>query len=178
MTATVSYFEMGAMMGGAGRYRYTLRRRWTLHGDTVCWIMLNPSTADARRDDPTIRRCVGFSQAWGYAGLVVVNLFATRATDPKELRLRPDFYQSEHEELIGPENDEIIRRETVAAKLTIAAWGNHGTLYSRGAEVRELLDAPLHHLGLTKIGEPRHPLYVRADAKPTVWALGSLGQPQ
>lgn len=174
--APVKYFESGATLDATGRYRYALRRRWALHGDGVCWIMLNPSTADARQDDPTIRRCVGFSKAWGYGWLVVVNLFATRATDSKELRLRPDFYRSEHEALIGPENDDAITRAVAAAKLTVAAWGNHGALYNRGDEVREMLDAPLHHLGFTKQGQPRHPLYVRADAKPELW--GALGAPR
>lgn len=178
------YFEGGATFGGDGRYRYTLRRRWALRGDGVCWIMLNPSTADARQDDPTIRRCVAFSKGWGYGWLVVVNLFATRATDPKALRLRPDFYQGEHEALIGPENDTQILRAVAAAKLTIAAWGNHGALYNRGDEVREMLETPLHHLGLTKVWQPRHPLYVPRTAMPVQWempmlrgASGSHGRP-
>lgn len=172
MSEAVRYFESGATMGANGRYRYVLRRRWALHGDGVCWIMLNPSTADARQDDPTIRRCVGFSKDWGYGWLVVVNLFATRATDPKELRLRPDFYQSEHQELIGPQNDAAILKVTAAAKLTVAAWGNHGALYNRGDEVRELLETPLHHLGLTKMLQPRHPLYVPRTVAPVLWETG------
>jgi hypothetical protein len=99
----------------------------------------------------------------------VVNLFALRATNPKALRLRPDFYQSEHAALIGPENDATIQREAEQARLVVAAWGNHGSLYGRDEEVRELVERPLHHLGLTKMNQPRHPLYVRADTKPQQW---------
>lgn len=171
-----------AVIDATGRYRYVLRRQWHewrrdphlgvlgAHAASVLWIMLNPSTADAAVDDPTIRRCVAFSRSWGYDGLVVVNLFALRATNPKALRLPENFYQSEHLSVIGPENDAVIEREASAAQLVVAAWGNHGALYGRNEEVRELIERPLHHLGLTKMGQPRHPLYVRSDVRLTEWA--------
>ncbi len=175
-----------AVIDATGRYRYALHRQWhearrIPHGSVlgfdksvVLWIMLNPSTADATQDDPTIRRCVGFSQAWGFDGLVVVNLFAVRATNPKALRLREDFYQSEHAALIGPENDATILREAERAPLIIAAWGNHGALYSRAEEVCELIGTEkVRHLGLTKMLQPRHPLYVRANQKPIQWVAAS-----
>jgi len=168
-----AYFETGATFGGVGQYRYTLRRRWRVTGEcVVCWVMLNPSTADAKVDDPTIRRCVGFSQAWGYDALIVVNLFAVRAPSPKALILRPDFYQSEYEAIIGPENDATIERETSRAQLVVAAWGNHGALYSRDRDVRNRIEAPLHYLGLTKMNQPRHPLYVSSATKPMEWVRG------
>lgn len=78
--------ERAAEFSGCGRYRYSLRRRWADGGPPACWIMLNPSTADAEKDAPTIRRCIGFSKAWGHNALVVVNLFALRSTDPTALR--------------------------------------------------------------------------------------------
>jgi len=158
-----------AVLDASGRYRYSLSRYWG-DGLTVCWIMLNPSTADARKDDPTIRRCVGLSKSWGYGGLVVVNLFALRATDPR--KLRPVFgYQDEQIETVGPDNDEWIERETDGASLIVGAWGNHGVIWNRGDEVRETLGADrLHHLGLTKLGQPRHPLYVPSATTPCKWA--------
>jgi len=156
-------YTTSALLSSDGRYRWWLRRRWA-EGTEIGWIMLNPSTADGNHDDPTIRRCVAFSKAWGHGGLVVVNLFATRATDPKALRLRPDFYQSEHEELIGYKNDDVIVRNLRECAVVVAAWGAHGELYGRGEEVCELFDPDrLQCLGLTKNLEPRHPLYVRAD---------------
>ena len=162
--------EPSAVLDATGRYRYSLSRCWG-DGLTVCWIMLNPSTADARKDDPTIRRCIGLSGWWGYGALVVVNLFALRATNPKVLR--PVFgYQDEMIETIGPDNDDWIEHETERASLLVAAWGNHGVIWNRGDEVREALGVErLHHLGLTKRGQPRHPLYVRGDVKPQPWKV-------
>lgn len=162
-TARRPLYTTSALLSSDSRYRWWLRRRWA-KGTEIGWIMLNPSTADANQDDPTIRRCVAFSKAWGHGGMVVVNLFATRATDPQALRLRTDFYQDEHEALIGYKNDAVIESELKNCAVIVAAWGNHGALYNRGAEVRELLgDYRLQCLGLTKTLEPRHPLYARAD---------------
>jgi hypothetical protein len=148
-----------------GRYRYRLDRWWEGGEGRVCWIMLNPSTADATQDDPTIRRCITFSKAWGYASLVVVNLFALRATDPKALRLPAGAFQDEYLSIIGPENDDTILAAEAESQRVVAAWGNHGSLHGRGADVREMLRTQPLHLGLTKTGEPRHPLYARADTQ-------------
>lgn len=150
-----------AEISDCGRYRFLLGRRWGSDGPGACWVMLNPSTADAEIDDPTIRRCVGFSRAWGYTGLVVVNLFAWRATDPGDL-VRAD-------DPVGPGNDQWIRDAVSDAAMVVAAWGNPpkpGRLYRRGRTVEGLIKASgriIHHLGLTKDGHPRHPLYVRGD---------------
>ena len=121
--------------------------------------MLNPSTADARRDDPTIRRCMGFARTWGYGGVEVVNLFALRATDPSRLRIARDP--------VGPENDAHIRAVARRSSALVVAWGIHGALRERDAEVLALLSrrAPTHSLGWTKDGHPRHPLYLRRDAR-------------
>lgn len=143
-----------AIISDDGQYRYRLRRRWA-PGPAVLWIMLNPSTADHQADDPTIRRCIGFTKAWGYSALTVVNIFALRATNPAELYTHPDP--------IGPANDAHIVTEAQRHDLAVAAWGTHGNLHDRAAYVRKLVDgADLRSLGNTIGGHPRHPLYVRA----------------
>lgn len=160
--------ERSAVISGDGRYRYELRRVWNSDRPTVGWIMLNPSTADADHDDPTIRRCVSFARAWGYGGIVVRNLFAYRATDPRALRFQTDP--------VGPANDEHLMGGAHGGDgITICAWGAHGTYRNRDLAVVALLcrdpDVRVHHLGLTKDGAPRHPLYVRGDTPPTEWAM-------
>ena len=97
-----------------GAYRYTLERTWDGGLPCIGWIMLNPSTADATQDDPTIRRCIRFSQSWGYGSLIVVNLFAHRATSPK------DLFQAESP--VGPNNDRYIRYTWALCGSLIAAW--------------------------------------------------------
>jgi hypothetical protein len=144
-----------AILSDDGVYRYTLGRRWA-PGPAVLWIMLNPSTADAAVDDPTIRRCIGFSKAWGYSALTVVNLFALRATNPARL------YR--HEDPVGPVNDAHIVTQAQRAVEAVAAWGTHGALRDRAEYVRRLVDGiPLVCLGVTRGGHPRHPLYVRGS---------------
>ncbi len=121
--------------------------------------MLNPSTADAESNDPTISRCVDFASKWGMSELLVVNLFALRATDPSELRTAKDP--------VGPENDQVIEDVLKTVDVIVAAWGNHGTLNNRADGVRELISKsgrPVHQLGANRTGEPRHPLYVPSDA--------------
>jgi hypothetical protein len=121
--------------------------------------MLNPSTADAARDDPTIRSCVHFTRQWGYGGLVVVNLFAWRATDPAELVAASDP--------VGPANDATIARYAMGRRI-IAAWGSHGELLDRDCAVLEMLGdrRRIACLGLTASGKPRHPLYSARDTVP------------
>lgn len=111
--------------------------------------MLNSSTADANNDDPTIRRCMGYTARWGYGGIIVVNLFALRATDPRGLH--------ECTDPIGPKNDEYIRKASNEARLTMAAWGNHGKYLERDKAVMKML-TNAHYLTLTKNGSPGHPL--------------------
>lgn len=156
-----------------GRYRYTLRRRWA-DGPACCWVMLNPSTADERQDDPTIRRCIGFSRAWGYAGLVVVNLFALRSPDPAALWV-PSA------DPVGRDNDSAIRLAAASSGLVVAAWGvqSHDRFRVRSLTVeRELRDAgvPLWCLGLTKLGYPRHPLYVSGKAEAVPYRMAGANQ--
>jgi hypothetical protein len=152
------------MSGGAredrtGRYRLLLWRAWAGGEGCVVFVMLNPSTADARRDDPTVRRCMGFARAWGFGRLEVVNLFALRATDPTALRRA--------RKPIGRGNDRAIVDAVRRGDVVVAAWGVHGALGGRDAAVRALLaDRPLHCLGVTRGGHPRHPLYLRAGSRP------------
>lgn len=146
-----------AVISDCGVYRYRLSRWWD-EGFRAVFVMLNPSTADAEQDDPTIRRCIGFAKAWKCAGLEVVNLFALRSTDPMALTTYPDP--------IGPENDKAIRDAIHAPSVVVAAWGVHGRLRGRGVQVRALVGNSLYCLGLTRSGHPRHPLYVKADTKP------------
>lgn len=159
-----------ALIDPTGKYRWWLSRSLEsregvdLRGWAV-FIMLNPSTADAQIDDPTIRRCMGFAYDWGCAHLSVVNLFAIRSPNPMAIYTDQDP--------IGPENDEWILSETgKGTKAIVAAWGAHGTFRQRGEKVRAMLDEAgrsVGHLGLTKDGYPRHPLYLKRTA--TVAAL-------
>lgn len=167
----------GADISECGTYRYRLWRFWS-DGPKVTWIMLNPSTADAEVDDPTIRRCVGFTTLWaenrgGYCelgGIDVVNLYALRATYPKELDAHPDP--------IGPENNHHVRSAMDESTLCIAAWGCRKTGYpdNFGARVNAVhqialdLGATMYCLGIAKDGSPRHPLYLPYDAPFTPWS--------
>lgn len=159
--------EGDALLSADGVYRYWLKRTWAL-GPRVCWVMLNPSTADANLDDPTIRRCIGFSKSWGYGSLIVVNLWALRATDPRELLTADDPY--------GPDNAEAVELAINGSELMVAAWGTFVARMTRRSARRiepeamardALVDARC--LGRTKSGHPRHPLYVRADQPLEVW---------
>lgn len=144
-----------------GPYRYTLWRRWGGYGHGVNWIMLNPSKADHEVDDPTIKRCIGFTRAWGYNGFVVTNLFAWRDSDPAGLLTAPDP--------IGPRNDEVILSQAKGASLVICAWGCHGSLNGRSKAVLRMLreaQIDLHCLALTAAADPGHPLYLPRTAVP------------
>lgn len=150
-------YKSAAGLSPDGMYRYWLRRTWNEDKPVVCFIMLNPSTADAHVDDATIRRCVGFAKSWGYGALSVVNLFAYRATDPKELSKAADP--------IGPENDVCIEATTLNRRV-VCAWGCGGELKGRAKEVLESLrrrEIDVRCLGTTKDGHPRHPLYVKGN---------------
>lgn len=149
---------MSAVISACGTYRYLLQREW-LGGyfrGRALFVMLNPSTADATQDDPTIRRCIGFAKAWGCAGLEVVNLYAFRATKPAEMFAAADP--------VGPRNDTHILAAANRAKVIVLGWGANAKR-DRSTDVRALLsDRQVNALGFTKDGHPRHPLYVRGDA--------------
>lgn len=158
-------FASGALFSDCLRFRYRLWRRWR-NGDRGCvnFIMLNPSTADAVSNDPTVRRCIGFARSWGYDGLTVTNLFAFRSTDPAQLETAADP--------IGPDNDINIRSVALTAPLVVCAWGVGGRLLDRSdAAFRLLRDLPLHHLSKTggPRPQPKHPLYLRRELAPVRW---------
>ena len=150
--------QSGADFSECGRYRYKLWRLWDDTRPDVMFIMLNPSTADATADDPTIRRCIGFARAWGYGGVRVGNLFAWRTPYPQALRSAPDP--------IGRENDGALCELAEGAALVVAAWGVHGMWLARARTVRQRFTRPLHALGVTKSGEPAHPLRLRRTCTP------------
>jgi hypothetical protein len=143
-----------AVISECGHYRYRLTRRWSDAPGSVTWIMLNPSTADASQDDPTIRRCIAFSKRWGCGSLTVCNLYAYRATNPAELWTVPDP--------VGPENNNHLIQ--AGGDLFVCAWGANAKP-ERAEAVLELIDglAPVMCLGTTKGGAPRHPLYVAGE---------------
>lgn len=154
-----------AVLSADGLYRYVLCRAWGT-GPLVTWVMLNPSTADADTDDPTIRKVMAFSRSWGMGSCAVVNLFAWRATDPRELLTAPDP--------VGPDNRVVIEDWVSRAHLVVAAWGNgvEGP-DRRGVMPVELIahraGKPLHHLGLTNPGHPRHPGRIGYDTPLQEW---------
>ena len=132
-------------------YRYALWRVWDQSKPRCLFIGLNPSTADETTDDPTIRRCIGFAREWGFGGLIMGNLFAVRATDPREMLRHPSP--------VGPDNDMWLKKLKAQAERTIAAWGTRGRYLGRGPEVRTML-GQMMCLKLTKKGHPQHPLYL------------------
>lgn len=162
----------GADISACGRYRFSLSRDWGRDdGPRVCFVMLNPSTADASEDDPTIRRCIGFAQQWGAHGLTVVNLFAWRATDPHQLIVGSV-------DKVGEGNNDVICHETARARLVVAGWGSPSEAHvrththARAWHVSRLLrHRQVMCLGTTKDGMPRHPLYLAASTALRVWEM-------
>lgn len=147
-------------------YRYSLWRE--LDGDRgpVLFIMLNPSTANATKDDPTVRRCIGYAKMWGHRKLYVGNIFSYRATDPRQLK--------KADEPIGPLNNTHLVDMAKDSELVIAAWGTHGNLFGRGMKVWSLMSHEgigLSYLRMTKFGHPSHPLYLSKNIKPKNWVM-------
>jgi hypothetical protein len=154
----------GAVLSACGTYRYQLHRTWDASAPTLAWVMLNPSTADAEVDDPTIRRCIGFARRWHFGGIIVANLFALRATDPRELRA--------HGDPVGPDNDRTLAEVARDAEALVCAWGANTYAAARARVVRVMIGDAMRWprvplcLGVTKGNSPRHPLYVPGDAVP------------
>lgn len=151
----------GAQFSECGQYRYSLWRRWDPEKPVATFVMLNPSTADAIDNDPTVERCQRRAEKMGYGGLRVANIFAYRSTDPQALY--------DHTEPIGEENDAAILEAAQDAGIVICAWGSHGNHLGRGAAVIKMLQEAgieLHYLQLNKDGTPKHPLYVAYEKTP------------
>lgn len=146
------------------KYRYMLTRTWEPQGRKALFIMLNPSTATEVQNDPTVERCERRARTLGFGAFRVTNIFAWRDTDPRNMRAAKDP--------TGPENDAAIVQSCGWADQIICGWGTHGEHNNRGPEVAMLLEKtgkPLFHLGLTKAGHPKHPLYIAYATKPELW---------
>lgn len=154
-----------AVYSDCEKYRYALTRVWDADGDKILFVMLNPSTATEVQNDPTVERCERRARALGFGAFRVTNIFAWRDTDPKKMRAAA--------EPIGPHNDAAILGGCAWADMIVAAWGAHGQHLDRGRQVGALLKGcgkPIYHLGLTKAGDPRHPLYLPYSQQPEVWS--------
>ena len=160
---------VNAIFSADRNYRFWLRRRVTPMqvpkiNESVClFVLLNPSTADEFSDDPTIRRCIFFAKKFGHDVLDVVNLFAWRSTDPQKLR--------EVDDPVGVGNDSTIYQAIRGADRVVVAWGNSGALHGRSDLVIDLITESKipFHFGLTKFGEPRHPLYLANACELIMW---------
>ena len=153
-----------AVYSGCEGYRYQLARIWNPEGPELLYVMLNPSTATETRNDPTVERCERRARTLGYGGFRVANLFAWRATAPREWRAAADP--------VGPGNDAALAGAAHRAGRILCGWGAHGAHLGRGRQVEALLrraGRPLFHLGLTRGGQPRHPLYVAYAQQPERW---------
>jgi hypothetical protein len=153
----------GAAFSRCRRWRYLLWRKWS-DGPVANFLMLNPSTADEVKLDPSCTRARVYAEQWGCGALIVSNLFGWRATDPGEMKAARDP--------VGRRNDAAILRAAREAAVVVCAWGNHGAHRDRASRVLALLRAeniPLHVLRVNGGGEPAHPLYLPGSLRPTLW---------
>lgn len=186
--ATLIHTDRGsrsATISSCGRYRYALERATGIEGPNVAWLMLNPSTADADLDDPTIRKVVGFSRRAGFGVALVVNLFAWRATDPRDLARMLRIGPSRQDVLVrlrtqrdlaeGSDNCAAIMQAAAISEAVVCAWGAQP--WARGQAARVvgwLRDHPREEpikllcLGTTKDGDPKHPLMPSYEGHPLV----------
>lgn len=166
------HIQSGAEFSPNRIWRYSLWRRWGWNGypGQVMFIGLNPSTADETQNDPTVTRCINFAKAWGYSGMFMMNAYAFRATKPKNLWLGRQFDDSDvvTSDPIGPDNDTALCQRADQSGLIIAAWGAH-CKPQREEYICGLINKPIHCLGRTKSGRPRHPLYLKADTQPELF---------
>jgi len=158
--------DRGAHFSADMRYRWSLWRMWDTTIAPVTFCMLNPSTADATKNDPTVERCERRARMMGFGGIVVVNIFGLRSTDPRGLY--------EADDPIGTHNLDAIMHAVAESDMAVLGWGDHGRHMNRGQNVLTMLRGEghgpkLHHLGLNKSGEPRHPLYVSYNVSPRRW---------
>lgn len=146
-----------AILSDCRKYRYALWRIWDCSLPYLLFIGLNPSTADEKKDDPTIRKCIKYAKYWEYGGFYMANLFAFRATDSSKLY--------KEKKPIGQNNDEWIVKLSKKARIVVAAWGNNGNYLDRSKKVVNMIP-DLYCLKKNNSGEPTHPLYLNIDLKP------------
>lgn len=159
-----SLIKKDAILDESRMYRYVLIRKWGNNEDNfVNFILLNPSRADERFDDPTIKACITFAQNWWFDGFYVTNLFAFRATKPKDLKKVLDP--------IGLLNNRHLGETAKKSKKVVIAWGNHGSFKERDKEVLQILTriCTPHCIQKLKNGSPKHPLYIKRDTKPIIF---------
>jgi hypothetical protein len=159
----------GAKFSACRRWRYLLWRRWDESLPAANFLMLNPSTADEHRLDPSCTRARKYAERWGFGALIVTNLFGWRATDPGEMKAARDP--------VGRGNDAAILRAARESALVVCAWGNHGAHLGRARKVVDLLTAnnvALNVLRMNGQGEPAHPLYLPGTLQAASWEPGSL----
>jgi hypothetical protein len=169
-----------AIFSNDRKYRYLLWRQWDNCKPSITFIGLNPSTADETENDPTIRRLISFAKGWGFGRMYMLNIFAYRATDPKNLKEAPN---PTGELILGNPNrqinDDYIFEyvDQLAVEKVVACWGNHGEFLNRGQEVRAVVNSSpnvrrvggAHVFKITKQGQPSHPLYLPADSQTVKW---------
>lgn len=154
----MKFTRSSAEISACGRYRFVLSREWEQGEGRVCWVMLNPSTADATKPDHTLTKCVEFSRLWGFKALDIVNLFPLRTKSPRVLKASTEIIgpRDEHEKLL---TDVWMLAAASLARTTVVAWGTHGTHLGRDRVVMQLLrNVPLFCLGVNNDGTPKHPL--------------------
>ncbi len=146
-----------AIISSDDKYRYVLSRIWDESKSKVMIIGLNPSTADASQNDPTIRKCIKYAKSWGYGGIYMLNLFAFRTSKPKVM--------FSADEPIGVENDQYLMDYSLKCDKVVCAWGNDGNYKNRSSEIKSKL-SNLYYLARNKSGEPSHPLYLKSELTP------------
>ena len=160
--------EAGAAFSPCRRWRYLLWRRWDEAKPVANFLMLNPSTADEVKLDPTCARARDYAERWGYGALIVTNVFAWRATDPAKMKAVEDP--------VGPGNDAAIVKAAKESEIVVCAWGNHGAHKDRSKQILKILSKNkirLHTLRINANGEPAHPLYLPRRLEPISWAAFS-----
>lgn len=150
---TMNYLEQSATISDDQLYRYSLTRKISRGPRIVLFIGLNPSTADATLDDPTIRRCVGFAKSWGFNCLLMGNIYAFRSTDPKNLQIVNNP--------IGSKNRDELEKMIIVSELVVAAWGRN-LLTEDAKEIANWImqQEKTMCLGQNNDGSPKHPLYL------------------
>jgi hypothetical protein len=154
----------GAFITPCKKFRYHLTRIWDSNKPKITVVGLNCSTADAEKNDPTVRREIMFAMDMGFGWLYKANLFAYRTKDPKKMKRARDP--------IGPDNDRWIAGMAKAAHKIVVAWGAHGSYLDRDRAVEKILRAtgkPLWCFGVTKGGFPKHPLYLDSGTRLVEW---------
>jgi len=156
--------DAGATFSPCRRWRYLLWRRWDAAKPVANFLMLNPSTADEVKLDPTCSRARDYAERWGFGSLYVTNVFAWRATDPDDMKAAKDP--------VGPDNDAAIVKAAADSALVVCAWGNHGTHRERSRKILQILrqeNIALHALRVNANGEPAHPLYLPGSLRARRW---------